>query len=225
MFVLETKKLSKTFNTSNEKHNVLQDIDFQLEAGKSALLLGNSGCGKSTFLQIVGLLQEATSGEIFIDGQDCSNLNEAKRNKILINKIGFVYQFHYLFNDFTAIENLIIPQLTVGVKYKIAKKKAEEMLKKLNLSSRANAMPNELSGGERQRIAIARAIIKNPRLILADEPTGNLDDEMSDKVINEMLEMVKNQGISLLVVTHNRSFIEKFDVAYEIHNKNITQIK
>ena len=213
---LEAKHITKKYIDGDTRHDVLIDVNLQIERGKSALLLGNSGCGKSTFLQIAGLIQEPTSGEIWIDEQNATKMSPDKRNQLLRKKIGFIYQFHYLFNDFTAKENLIIPQLICNVSRKKAENRAMEMLDMLKMSHRAEAMPNELSGGERQRIAIARAIIKKPLIILADEPTGNLDNEMSAFVVNEMLELVKKNNIALLMVSHSHDFNDRFDDVYEV---------
>jgi len=213
---LETKHITKKYIDGDTSHDVLMDVNLQIERGKSALLLGNSGCGKSTFLQIAGLIQEPTSGEIWIDEQNATKMSADKRNQLLRKKIGFIYQFHYLFNDFTAKENLIIPQLICNVSRKKAENRAMEMLDMLKMSHRAEAMPNELSGGERQRIAIARAIIKKPLIILADEPTGNLDNEMSAFVVNEMLELVKKNNIALLMVSHSHDFNDRFDDVYQV---------
>lgn len=149
---------------------------------------------------------------------------EAKKNAIMRDKIGFIYQFHYLFNDFTALENLIIPQIIQNVDRQVAEKNALKMLKKLNLEHRKDAMPYELSGGERQRIAIARAIVKKPMLILADEPTGNLDNDMSNLVVNEMINMVKEDNIALLMVTHNHDFKKYFDRSYELFSNGLKLI-
>ena len=160
MSVFEAKKITKEYNDANNKHTIFKNIDLKIENGESVLLIGNSGCGKSTFLQIAGLIQKQTSGDILIDDKSTKNITDDKRNKLLKEKIGFIYQFHYLFNDFTAIENLVIPQLIKGIDKKKAEQEANRLLKILKLEHRANAMPNELSGGERQRIAIARAIIK-----------------------------------------------------------------
>ena len=213
---LETKHITKKYIDGDTSHDVLMDVNLQIERGKSALLLGNSGCGKSTFLQIAGLIQEPTSGEIWVDEQNATKMSPDKRNQLLRKNIGFIYQFHYLFNDFTAKENLIIPQLICNVSRKKAENRAMEMLDMLKMSHRAEAMPNELSGGERQRIAIARAIIKKPLIILADEPTGNLDNEMSAFVVNEMLELVKKNNIALLMVSHSHDFNDRFDDVYEV---------
>ena len=225
MSVFEAKKITKEYQELNKKHIVFRDIDLKIENGESVLLIGNSGCGKSTFLQIAGLIQKQTSGDILIDGKSTKNIIDDKKNELLKEKIGFIYQFHYLFNDFTAIENLIIPQLIKGVNRREAEREAKRLLDVLKLSHRTNAMPNELSGGERQRIAIARAIIKKPILILADEPTGNLDPEMSIFVVDEMLNIVKQEKIALLMVSHCRDFIKKFDKTYSLETEGLVAVK
>ena len=225
MAVFEAKNITKSYQELDKTHSIFSNINLKLENSESVLLIGNSGCGKSTFLQIAGLIQQPTSGEIIVDGVNASKISEEKRNDILKNKIGFIYQFHYLFNDFTAKENLIIPQLIKGIDRKTADKEADRLLKMLKLSHRAEAMPNELSGGERQRIAIARAIIKKPLLILADEPTGNLDPDMSNFVVDEMLNIVKNEKIALLMVSHCRDFISKFDCTYSLESDGLVKVK
>lgn len=225
MSVFEAKKITKEYNDANNKHTIFKNIDLKIENGESVLLIGNSGCGKSTFLQIAGLIQKQTSGDILIDDKSTKNITDNKKNELLKEKIGFIYQFHYLFNDFTAIENLVIPQLIKGIDKKKAEQEANRLLKILKLEHRANAMPNELSGGERQRIAIARAIIKKPILILADEPTGNLDPEMSNFVVEEMLNIVRQEKIALLMVSHCRDFINKFDNTYSLEQNGLVKIK
>ena len=227
MSILEVKNLSKSYKDANNENVIFENLNLTIDNGKSALLLGNSGCGKSTFLQIIGMIQEQTSGDIFIDNVECNlkKISEKRKNDILKKNIGFIYQFHYLFNDFTALENLIIPQIILGTNKRTAKNKAKEMLEKMNMTNRMNTMPNELSGGERQRIAIARAIIKQPRIILADEPTGNLDYDMSNFVVDEMLKIVKENNIALLMVSHNREFKDKFDDTFELTRSGLEKIK
>ena len=214
--VLEVKNLSKIYENKNEKHVVFQNLNLTIKDGESVLLLGNSGCGKSTLLQILGLIQKPTNGEIIFDGLNVNNISEKEKNTFLKENIGFIYQFHYLFNDFTALENLVIPQIIKNIDKKTAELKAMEILKKLKIEHRKDAMPFELSGGERQRVAIARAIIKQPKLILADEPTGNLDNDMSVFVVDEMLNLVKNNNITIIMATHNHEFIKKFDKTYNL---------
>lgn len=224
MPIFEAKHISKAYKEGNKYRQVLTDINLIIEEGEGVLLLGNSGCGKSTFLQIAGLVQRPTNGEIFIENTNCTtSFSEKQKNIFLKQKIGFIYQFHYLFNDFTAEENLIIPQLICGIDKKTAKQNAEQMLTKLSISHRANAMPNELSGGEKQRIAIARAIIKQPKIILADEPTGNLDNDTSNIVVNEMLSMVKQNNIALLMVSHCLDYKSKFDNVYRLNGSLVKE--
>ena len=226
MPILQAINVSKSYNDANIKHIIFTNLNLSVNQGESILLLGNSGCGKSTLLQILGLIQSPDNGTIIINNKNCNtnNLSEQQKNNIIKRDIGFIYQFHYLFNDFTAIENLIIPQIIQGVNRKTAEEKALYMLTKLNMKHRKDALPSELSGGERQRVAIARAIIKQPRVILADEPTGNLDNEMSNIVVNEMLQMVKNSGIALIMVSHNRDFIKIFDSAYELNQAGLVKL-
>ncbi len=218
MLILDVKNLKKNYKDADKEHLIFENVNLEIKEGESVLLLGNSGCGKSTMLQILGLIQNKTDGKIFIEGENCdlNKLTAKHKNEILRQKIGFIYQFHYLFNDFTAMENLIIPQLLKGIDVKIAEKNAITLLSKLRMEHRKDALPFELSGGERQRVAIARAVIKKPKIILADEPTGNLDNDMSNFVVDEMLDMVKTNNIALLMVSHNRGFKEKFDKTYEL---------
>ena len=225
MSIIVVENLKKTYKDANKEHLIFENINLKIQDNEGVLLLGNSGCGKSTLLQIIGLIQAPTSGDIIIDGINCStNIDEKLKNTILKEKIGFIYQFHYLFNDFTAIENLIIPLLAKKVSKKDAEKNALKMLRMLKMEHRKDAMPFELSGGERQRVAIARAIIKKPKLILADEPTGNLDNDMSNFVVDEMLDLVKKENIALIMVSHNRDFKQKFDKTYELSLQGLTQI-
>ncbi len=225
MSLLEIKNISKEYIEGNNRQVIFSNINLIIKKGESALLLGNSGCGKSTFLQIVGLIQKPSQGKIIIDNIDTSKITEKQKNIILKEKIGFIYQFHYLFNDFTAKENLIIPQLIKNIDRTTAEKEADKLLEILRLTHRSNAFPNELSGGERQRIAIARAIIKKPLLILADEPTGNLDNEMSYKIVNELLSLTKEYKTSLLMVSHCLDFVDKFDTILKLQDKKIISQK
>lgn len=221
MYLLEVKNLAKIYKEAKHEYVIFQNLDLTVRNSESILLLGNSGCGKSTLLQILGLIQKQTKGEIIFDGLNTSNINEKQKNILLKEKIGFIYQFHYLFNDFTAIENLIIPQLIKGIDKKTAELEATKMLQMLKMEHRKNAMPFELSGGERQRIAIARAIIKQPKLILADEPTGNLDNDMSNLVVDEMLKMVNKNNIAIIMVSHNYEFKKKFTTTYNLSKNGL----
>ena len=224
MRIIKLENVSRSYFDAGEERIIFHNVNLEVNNGESILLLGNSGCGKSTLLQIIGLLQEPTSGNIIINHTNCTskNVNKKTINNFLQNEIGFIYQFHHLFSDFTALENLLIPQIIKGVNRKTAEQKANEMLAKLKLLHRKNAIPSELSGGERQRIAVARAIIKQPKIILADEPTGNLDNDMSQVVVTEMLNLVKENNIALIMVTHNRAFSQVFDRTFELHSNGLT---
>ena len=224
MPVLETRSLTKVYKDASGDNVVFKDINLSVKNGESVLIIGNSGCGKSTFLQISGLLQKPTEGQVIIDGDVFDKRSSEKKiNNVLQKKVGFIQQFHYLFNDFTAKENLVIPQIIAGIDRKKAELEADKMLKKLSLFHRKDAMPNELSGGERQRVAVARAIIKKPLLILADEPTGNLDNDMSNFVVDEMLKMVKELKISLVMVSHCLDFKKKFDRIVKLTNRQLIE--
>lgn len=226
MSLIKLENISKSYFDAGKERVIFQNLNLEINNSESVLLLGNSGCGKSTLLQIIGLLQEPTSGKVIINNTDCTDKNIDKHtiNNFLQNDIGFIYQFHHLFHDFTALENLLIPQIIKGVNRKTAEKQANDMLEKLNLSHRKDAMPNELSGGEKQRVAIARAIIKHPKIILADEPTGNLDNDMSAVVVKEMLKLVTENHITLLMVSHNRNFSQVFDKTFELNSNGLSQI-
>jgi lipoprotein-releasing system ATP-binding protein len=174
-------------------------------------LIGPSGSGKSTLLQIAGLLEQPTDGEVFLDGEICSGNNDNVRTLLRREYLGFVYQYHNLLPDFDALENVVLPQLIAGKKYKEAADKARWLLQRLGLGDREHHRPAELSGGEQQRVAIARALANTPRLLLADEPTGNLDPNTSDNVFLTLLEVVKETGLSALIATHNIELAHKMD--------------
>ncbi len=208
---LELKQISKHYYQGGQKLEVLKELDLKLVPNEVVALIGPSGAGKSTLLQIAGLLDRPTSGEIFIDGQDCSKASDCVRTSIRCNYMGFVYQYHNLLSDFDATENVMIPQLIAGVKTNSAKEKAQWLLSRLGLKDRMTHRPNELSGGEQQRVAIARALANTPKLLLADEPTGNLDPNTSDNVFMALLDIVKETGLSALIATHNMELAGKMD--------------
>ena len=189
----------------------LNSVNLNLTQGQCVGLLGPSGSGKSTLLQIAGLLDSPTNGEIFINGIKCNSLSHEKKNNIRKNHIGFVYQNFYLLDTFSALENVIIPQLINGINFIDAKKRAIKLLSDIGLSKRINNKPRELSGGEKQRVAILRAVANKPKIILADEPTGNLDKKNSENVIKIILNLVKFYKISIIIATHNISLIKRFD--------------
>lgn len=209
--VLEIKNLCKSYIENGERIQILKDINFSLEYGKSLAILGQSGCGKTTLLQIIGLIDDFDSGEIIIDGTNIKNLNEKEKNNFLSRKISFVHQFHHLFPEFTAIENIIFPQINIGMSKKDAIEHSMEILKSLGLENKANVNPWHLSGGERQRIAMARAISTNPKIILADEPTGNLDPKNSKIALELLISLCNKKSSSLVLVTHNHELAKMCD--------------
>lgn len=209
--VLQLKEVSKQYYQGDQKLEVLKKIDLEIYSNEIVALTGPSGSGKSTLLQIAGLLDHETSGEIYLDTQNCTKASDAFRTFLRRGYIGFVYQYHNLLQDFDALENVMIPQLIAGVKYKEAKEKAQWLLERLSLKERVKHRPSELSGGEQQRIAIARALANTPKLLLADEPTGNLDPNTSDNVFLALLDIVKETGLSALIATHNMDLAAKMD--------------
>ena len=209
--VLKLKNISKEFIEPRRNIVALNKINLELSDGQCIGLLGPSGSGKSTLLQIAGLLDTPTNGQIIINGQKCNTLSQEKKNLIRKKYIGFIYQNFYLLDSFSALENIIIPQLINGSTYKSAKKRALNLLSNIGLSKRINNKPRELSGGEKQRVAILRAIANTPKIILADEPTGNLDKKNSENVIKIIKDLVSHYKISFIVATHNLSIVKKFD--------------
>lgn len=209
--ILQLKNVCRNFNQGSEVLKVLQNVNLEIKPKEVVALIGPSGSGKSTLLQIAGLLDKPTSGEIILDGAKCSSAGDAERTALRRDYLGFVYQYHNLLPDFDALENVIIPQIIAGAKYSEAKDKAMWLLQRLGLNEREHHRPAELSGGEQQRVAIARALANTPKLLLADEPTGNLDPNTSDNVFLMLLEVVKETGLSALIATHNIDLAHKMD--------------
>ncbi len=208
---LELKNLHRSFKQGSQTLEVLRGIDLNIEKGEVVALIGPSGSGKSTMLQIAGLLEKPTKGEIYLDGLKCSKLGDAMRTSLRRDYLGFVYQYHNLLPDFDAVENVMMPLLIAGVSPKTAREKAEKLLKRLGLAKRLKHRPAELSGGEQQRVAIARALANTPKLLLADEPTGNLDPKTAETVFAELIAMVKETGLSALIATHNMELAQQMD--------------
>lgn len=208
---LELKNVYRSFKQGSQTLEVLKGVNLDIEKGEVIALIGPSGSGKSTMLQIAGLLEKPTKGEIYLDGQKCSKLGDALRTALRRDYLGFVYQYHNLLPDFDAAENVMLPQLIAGVQPKIAREKAEWLLSRLGLAKRFKHRPSELSGGEQQRVAIARALANTPKLLLADEPTGNLDPRTSEVVFAELLTIVKETGLSALIATHNHDLANQMD--------------
>lgn len=215
--LLKAENLGRVYHQAGEVLNVLHDANFEIRAGEIVALVGPSGSGKSTLLQSVGLLDRPTSGRILIAGEDAVAGNDDEKRTALRRKyIGFVYQFHYLLPEFTALENVTIPQMIAGKTRKGGEARAKELLESLKLGHRLDHRPARLSGGEQQRVAIARALANSPKLLLADEPTGNLDPETSNGVFEMLTDLVRSTGIGALIATHNMDLAERMDRILEL---------
>ncbi|MCA3555809.1 ABC transporter ATP-binding protein [Aestuariivirga sp.] len=200
---LVLKNVARSYAEGRGRLEVFRDLNLTVRAGEIVALVGQSGSGKSSLLHIAGLLEGPTAGEVFIAGQNCSKLGDLARTRIRRIGIGFVYQFHHLLPEFSALENVMMPQLIGGAQKPAAKDRARELLTRLGLEPRLEHRPSELSGGEQQRVAIARALANRPLLLLADEPTGNLDPETAARVHDELLRLIGDEGLGALVATHN----------------------
>ncbi len=216
--VLELKGINKSYLQGGVRIDVLKNTSLQINKGEVVALLGPSGCGKSTLLHIAGLLDKPNQGNISIAGKDVVFLSDYNKTLIRRHDIGFIYQSHHLLPEFTAVENVAMPLIIAGQKKLEAKKKAEEALKMLELSHRLSHRPSELSGGEQQRVAIARAIIHNPKLLLADEPTGNLDPYTAEAVIKIFISLIREKQLAALIVTHNHDIAKKMDKVFVLNN-------
>ncbi|MDA8000191.1 MAG: ABC transporter ATP-binding protein [Alphaproteobacteria bacterium] len=210
-FRLELRGVERRFRQGRVEVRVLSGVDFGLRAGEMTALVGASGSGKSTLLHIAGLLDRCDGGRIFLDGRDVTRLSERDRTLARRGRIGFVYQYHHLLADFSALENLVIPQRLNGVARREARRVARELLSVVGLGKRAGHRPGALSGGEQQRVALCRAIVSRPGLVLADEPTGNLDSAAAGEVFSLLRTLVRSSGASALVATHNLEMARRMD--------------
>jgi lipoprotein-releasing system ATP-binding protein len=215
--VLVTRDLRRSFTQGEVTIEVLRGVDLAVQPGEIVALLGPSGSGKSTLLQAVGLLEGGFRGSIRLAGEEAADLNDDGRTRLRRDLLGFVYQFHHLLPDFNAVENVVLPQLVRGVDRKAARGRAQELLNALGLSERFDHRPSKLSGGEQQRVAVARALANKPPLVLADEPTGNLDEKTADAVLAEFLALVRGEGSAALVATHNERLAAKMDRVVRLH--------
>ena len=209
--IVELSDIHKSFTQGEHRLDILKGINLDIKNGEVVALVGASGAGKSTLLHIMGLLERADRGDVLMSGIPTKDLSDIKRTRIRRLEIGFVYQFHNLLPEFTAVENVIMPQLIAGVSKDIARERSEELLEKMGLKERTTHRPSELSGGEQQRVAIARSLANRPRLILADEPTGNLDEKTGNGVIDILLKLSREEGISALIATHNIDIANRMD--------------
>jgi lipoprotein-releasing system ATP-binding protein len=215
--VLQTRGLRRSFTQGGVTIEVLRGVDLDVRPGEIVALLGPSGSGKSTLLQAVGLLEGGFQGSIRIGGQEASALDDDGRTSLRRDALGFVYQFHHLLPDFDALENVLLPQIIHGAEADAARQRAQDLLGKLGLAQRLDHRPSKLSGGEQQRVAVARALANRPPLVLADEPTGNLDEVTADRVLAEFLSLVRGEGSAALVATHNERLAAKMDRVVRLH--------
>jgi len=215
--ILQVRDLRRAFQQGGETIHVLRGVDLEVRTGEIVALLGPSGSGKSTLLQAVGLLEGGFEGSIRINGEEAARLDNDGRTRLRRDALGFVYQFHHLLPDFNAAENVILPQLIHGAETDAARARADSLLASLGLGHRLSHRPSQLSGGEQQRVAVARALANRPALVLADEPTGNLDEATADVVLAEFLRLVRREGSAALVATHNERLAAKMDRVVRLH--------
>lgn len=221
--ILHCQQLGMTYTEGPNDVDVLSNISIHIEEGERIAIVGASGSGKSTLLHLLGGLDLPTTGSVWIDGQELSRMSDKKRGLIRNEYLGFVYQFHHLLPEFTAIENVAMPLLIRGEDSKLAKKKASELLEEIGLGHRLEHRPIELSGGERQRAAIARALVTEPNVVLADEPTGNLDESTAQSVFEMMMSLNERIGTALVMVTHDTTLASKMDKRYHLELGTLVQ--
>jgi len=219
--ILSVRGLKRSFQQGGVTINVLRGLDLDVRAGEIVALLGPSGSGKSTLLQAVGLLEGGFEGSIRIEGEEAASLDNDGRTRLRRDALGFVYQFHHLLPDFSALENVVLPQLIKGATDAEARERAASLLTTLGLAERLTHRPSKLSGGEQQRVAVARALANRPLLVLADEPTGNLDEKTADIVFAEFLQLVRGEGSAALVATHNERIAAKMDRILHLHEGHL----
>jgi lipoprotein-releasing system ATP-binding protein len=218
---LELRGVGRTFHQGGRDIEVLRDVQMSLVPGEIVALVGPSGAGKSTLLHIAGLLERPDAGEVIVGDEACSALPEADRTRLRRGTLGFVYQFHHLLPEFSAQENIMLPQMIAGTSRAEARSRASELLEMMGLADRATHRPGQLSGGEQQRIAIARSVANAPAILLADEPTGNLDPETAGGVFDQMLKLVRGAQLAALIATHNLDLAAKMDRTLQLRDGRV----
>jgi lipoprotein-releasing system ATP-binding protein len=209
--LLRLERLGRAYTQGNRRIDVLRGASASFYPGETVALLGPSGAGKSTLLHIAGLLERPDKGSVVINGVDCGKLSDSEQTRMRRMEVGFVYQFHHLLPEFSALENVVLPQLILGLTRDKAEERAHELLNSLGLDERWDHRPAQLSGGEQQRVAIARAVANNPKVLLADEPTGNLDPPTAERVFDQLLRLVKSSRVAAVVATHNLELAARMD--------------
>jgi lipoprotein-releasing system ATP-binding protein len=209
--VLELRNIARHYREGEARLDILVDVNLSIYPGETVALVAPSGAGKSTLLHIAGLLERPDSGETLVNSAPTSRMSDAERTNLRRSTIGFIYQFHHLLPEFTALENIVLPQMINGLDRAEAQKRARQLLDYLRLGARAGHRPSELSGGEQQRVAIARAVANAPHLLLADEPTGNLDPRTAEHVFATLMSLARNTGLAALIATHNLELAEQMD--------------
>ncbi len=220
---LELRDVKRVFRQARSELEVLHDASFKVSGGEIVALVGPSGAGKSTLLHIAGLLERPDAGEVLIDGQACLAMNDAQRTALRRRAIGFVYQYHHLLPEFSALENVELPQMIAGVSKSKAKAKARELLGLVGLSERESHRPARLSGGEQQRCAMARGLANDPSILLADEPTGNLDPDTADGVFAMLVKLVRDSGLAAVIATHNMDLAQRMDRILRLEHGHIVE--
>jgi lipoprotein-releasing system ATP-binding protein len=218
-------RIERRYLQGDDRLDILKGVDLAAWPGQSVALIAPSGAGKSTLLHIAGLLEQQDAGEVFIDAKATSGLGDAARTSLRRNEIGFVYQFHHLLPEFSALENVMLPQMVRGLKRSAAEERALELLGYLGLKDRVGHRPGELSGGEQQRVAIARAVANAPRILLADEPTGNLDPRTSERVFAALSELVRASGLAAIIATHNMDLAARMDRRVTLREGKVVELQ